>query len=102
MQVLSTQQADNWTPLALSEEECDAVDGAWGPPGAAFGAVMGGLQYGIGVAFGSNNNTIGGWATAIGTGAVVGGLGGPVSAVRGVWITNATIGGGTAHAITTM
>ncbi len=102
MQVLSIHESDSWIPVVLSEDECDAVDGAFGPPGAAFGAAMGGLQYGIGVAFGSNNNTIGGWASAIGMGAALGALGGPVSAVRGVWITNTTIGGGTVHAITTM
>lgn len=86
----------------LNDVDCEFVDGGWGLPGAGFGGAMGGISYGISVAYGASNFSPGGLLTAIGAGAATGAIGGPMSVVRQVWTFNATVAGSTAHAITTM
>ncbi|MCL1141865.1 class IIb bacteriocin, lactobin A/cerein 7B family [Shewanella gaetbuli] len=62
----------------LSLEELEMVNGSFGPPGAAAGAVIGAAGY-LGGAATSGSFSWGGFATAVGSGAVLGAIGGPIA-----------------------
>lgn len=76
----------------LNDAELEVVAGGLGPVGAAVGAGLAAVGYGVNAAFtGSGSWT--GFGIAVGTGAAVGAM--PASAVGYVWGFNATVAGAT-------
>lgn len=84
-------------PQVLSTEEIDEVSGGLMLPGAAVGAVIGGVAYAIDSGFSGGSWT--GFAVAVGMGALSGAVGGSVHVVSAVWGFNATVVGSTAGAV---
>lgn len=61
----------------LSEREYQQVNGGFGPAGATFGGLLGGISY-LGSATTSGNFSWSGFGTSVAVGAVSGAVGGPM------------------------
>jgi len=77
----------------LSQSEIRQVSGAWGVPGAGLGALTGGAGY-LGHAATSGQFSWGGLGQNMAIGALLGGIGGPVGAVRAYFMPRAAFGAG--------
>ncbi|MBO1256452.1 hypothetical protein J3L16_12235 [Alteromonas sp. 5E99-2] len=78
----------------ISFSQLREVNGGFGPAGAGFGALVGGVGY-LGSAATSGSFSLGGFGAAVGTGALSGAVGGPVgSSVARYLLPRISFGGG--------